>query len=416
MQAGHPPPPPAAAGAAAPAGVESGNGLLDLRVAGDVAAAVDRQPLDDNPNMPSIELVAEENPEWPVKQNWGMNSSARLFHCFAEVRVRRFTIAKDARANRAELNAGQTPRDRFWSVVYWLYNYGHVSTWFHPVNEFKDTQKLVKNINPDDIDQHRDIVYLKEKYGLLKKTVAMMVEKFQQSGQNCDPTQPWADAEIEGFFKLSGNGGRGNSGIFYAFLLALKHPILQNLVEATLESDQRNSGQIEVDGEVLGSPSASSSSGFLDSGRSSASSTTGKKRRAAERRVEEMCKDMRKHLRMEREMPTMSLQDLVQTMAALHTQLTHANRFVREYEQELLSGGGAVGSDPTLKVMRSERDEIIQQIQDLRSEMKTANARRNAAFVRDNVAMDGGSSSQTGGHSGSDDEEEEDNVAAEAGL
>ncbi len=86
-----------------------------------------------------------------------------------------------------------------------------------------------------------------------------MVEKFGQSGQNCDPTQPWADYEIEGVFKLSGNGGRGNSGIFYAFLLSLKHPVIQNLVEATLEAGQRDSGAIEVDRAVLGSPAESTS-------------------------------------------------------------------------------------------------------------------------------------------------------------
>ncbi len=70
-----------------PEGLHSGNDLLDSQVAVNVAAAVERQPLDDNPNMLSIELVAEENPEWPTKQNWGMNSTALLFHCFAEVHV-----------------------------------------------------------------------------------------------------------------------------------------------------------------------------------------------------------------------------------------------------------------------------------------------------------------------------------------
>ncbi len=121
MQQQPPPPPPAALVPRAPDGVDSGNGLLDSQVAANISAAVEGQPIDDNPNMPAIELVAEENPEWPAKQNWGMNSTARLFHCFAEVCVRCFTIAKDACANRAELNAGQTQRDRFWSVVYWLY-------------------------------------------------------------------------------------------------------------------------------------------------------------------------------------------------------------------------------------------------------------------------------------------------------
>jgi hypothetical protein len=110
-----------------------------------------------------------------------------------------------------------------------------------------------------------------------------LVEKFQQSCQNCDPTRLWADAEIEGFFKLSWNGGQGNSWVFDAFLLSLKHPMIQNLVEATLESGQLDSRQIEVDREMLCSPAASTVSGFLDSGRSSASSSSGhcKKKRAA---------------------------------------------------------------------------------------------------------------------------------------
>jgi hypothetical protein len=410
-----PPPPPAGAQAPVQDGVDSGHGLLDSQLADNVAAAVAEQAVDDNPNMPSIELVALEDPEWPVKQNWGMNSTARLFHCFAEVRVRKFTIAKDSRANRAELNAGQTPRDRFWSVVYWLYNYGHVSSWFHPVNEFKDTQKKVDQVNPDDLDQHRDVSYLKEKYGLLKKTVSMMIEKFEQSGQNCDPTQPWADAEIEGFFKLSGNGGRGNSGVFYAFLLSLKHPIIKNLVEATLDSEQRDSGQIEVGGEVLGSPSPSSSSGFLDSGRSSASSVSGKKKRAAERRVDEMCRDMRKHLRMEREAPVMSMQELVQTMSALHVQLQQASRFLREYEQDVTSGGGDAGSDPTVQLMRTERSEILKQIQDLRSEIKQVTERRNTSFIRENVAAEARSSRHQYADSRSEDEPDDD-MNAEAGL
>ncbi len=91
-----------------------------------------------------------------------MNNTAWLFHCFAEVRVRCFTIAKDECANHAELNAGQTPQDCFWSVVYWLSYYGYVWTWFHPTNKFQDTQWKVEQIDQDDLDQHRDVAYLKE--------------------------------------------------------------------------------------------------------------------------------------------------------------------------------------------------------------------------------------------------------------
>ncbi len=62
----------------------------------EVSAAVDSQPLDDNLNMLSIELGAEENPEWLAKQNWDMSNTAQWFHCFAEVLVWSFTVAKDA--------------------------------------------------------------------------------------------------------------------------------------------------------------------------------------------------------------------------------------------------------------------------------------------------------------------------------
>ena len=68
-------------------------------------------------------------------QGWEESKQhSKFFHYFAEVQVRRFTVGKDTLANCAELNAGQTPHDPFWSVVYWLYNYGYVSTWFHPIN------------------------------------------------------------------------------------------------------------------------------------------------------------------------------------------------------------------------------------------------------------------------------------------
>jgi hypothetical protein len=62
------------------------------------------------------------------------------------------------------------------------------------------------------------------------------------------------------------------------FLLSLKHPMIQNLVEATLDAGQRESCQIEVDGAVLCSPAASTSSGSLDSSRSSTTSSTWKRR------------------------------------------------------------------------------------------------------------------------------------------
>ncbi len=102
--------------------------MSDSQVASQVAATVDEHLLEDKPNMPPIELASDKTPEWLAKQNWSVNSTARLFHCFAEAQVQRFTVGKDVCANRAELNAGQTLHDSFWSIVYWLYNYGYVST------------------------------------------------------------------------------------------------------------------------------------------------------------------------------------------------------------------------------------------------------------------------------------------------
>ncbi len=64
-----------------------------------------------------------------------------------------------------------------------------------------------------------------------------------------------------------------------------------------------------------------------------------------------MCREMQKHLRMEREAPRVSLHEQVQTMSALHTQLTTTSRFVREYEQELRKDGADMSTDPALQVM-----------------------------------------------------------------
>ena len=71
----------------------------------------------------------------------------RLFHVFAEAKVRRFTASKDTRPFCTEVNAGQTLKDKFWQVVCWLYNYWYQTDWFHPVNAFKDKVKKVASIN-----------------------------------------------------------------------------------------------------------------------------------------------------------------------------------------------------------------------------------------------------------------------------
>ena len=164
---------------------------------------------------------------------------------------------RKTRATRAELQAGQTQRDKFWTVVHWLYNYGYVSDWFHPQNEFAEEIGRVAGINPDSLGQKRDIKYLREKYTQARKTVAHIMDCYRKSGQNLDATRPWADPAVEGFFDLSGGGQkRGNAGVFYAFLLSLKYDVLQDLMEVCVGDEVRESGSVEIEGEVIGGAAA----------------------------------------------------------------------------------------------------------------------------------------------------------------
>jgi hypothetical protein len=80
---------------------------------------------EDNPNQPSISLDLHiAGPERPASGNWGNDSIASLFHVFAEAKVQKFVIAKDACTSRAELQAGQTQHDKFWTIVHCFFNYG----------------------------------------------------------------------------------------------------------------------------------------------------------------------------------------------------------------------------------------------------------------------------------------------------
>ncbi len=104
------------------------------------------------PTHQQIDMNAE-GPPWPAAENSGNDAIACLFQVFAETKMHEFVIHKDSCASRAELHAGQTPKDKFWSVVYWLYNYGHVRDWFHQQNEFADVISRVSGINPDEVRQ-----------------------------------------------------------------------------------------------------------------------------------------------------------------------------------------------------------------------------------------------------------------------
>jgi hypothetical protein len=319
-----------------------------------------------NPNAPPVELHLDiEGPAWPTTGNWGNDAVARLFHVFAETKVRDFVIRKDTRASRAELQAGQTPKDKFWSVVHWLFNYGYVSDWFHPQNEFGEVISRVAGINPDEIGQKRDVKYLKDKYIATRKTVAHMMECYRKSGQNVDATAPWADPAIEDFFDLSGGGSkRGNAGVFYAFLLSLRYPILQDLVEVCMGESLRESGSVVLEGEVLGGAAASaaskegsagkddSSGSFLDDTTSTSSSSSGKRRRGVNQQVDDVCREMKRHLRMERESPQVCMQELVATMSKLQKQGMDGASFILRHEAAILAAGGDPREDGILQMMK----------------------------------------------------------------
>ncbi len=81
------------------------------------------------------------------------------------------------------------------------------------------------------------------------------MEAYQKSSEavSVDSTAPWADPAIDCFFKLLGGGQkRGNAGVFYAFLLSLHYPILQELVEVCMGESLRVSGSMALKGDVVG--------------------------------------------------------------------------------------------------------------------------------------------------------------------
>ncbi len=369
-----------------------------------------------NPNMPPIELDLNlEGVEWPTTGNWSINCLSRLFHVFAEAKVRAFVLKKDTRPSRSEFQAGQTPRDKFWSVCYWLFNYGHHSDWFHPTNEFGERIGKVACINPDELGQHRDIKYLRKKYDVTRKTLMLMLEAYKKSGQHVDATQPWGDPAIEDFFEMSGGGQkRGNAGVFYCFLLALKYPILQTVVDSVLDEEVRISGSVELEGEVLEGSRAnnSASSGFLDDGSSTGSAGSSAKRRrggAIHRNVDDMCKEMRKHLRLDRVAPVASMQEQVATMGDLHKQMMESVTFLSKMGAELRAAGAVPEDDPTYAVRKEELANVREQVRKLRAQITEQMARQNAESIRSDVASERSGRVRHGrAHRARDDDDEED--------
>ena len=78
---------------------------------------------------------------------------------------------------------------------------------------------------------------------------------------------------LSGPRKEGGGHGRGDTGIYYAFIMALQHPVLQNFVGATLSGNARSSGEVLMpDGKLY-------SASFLDESMSGASGGGGSKKK-----------------------------------------------------------------------------------------------------------------------------------------
>jgi len=165
-----------------------------------------------------------------------------------EAKVRKFAMQQQKSAKRMELQAQQTPRDKFWTIVHWMYNVAYDVEWFNPTNEFLDIKDNVGLINPGEKDQFRTLEELQKHWNDTKKRMNYMLEQYDTSGNNMDVTQ--ADSDHERFYKLSGQRhehgkfGRADSGVWYAFLMACKYPLLQHFVEAVLDRNTRFSGNL----------------------------------------------------------------------------------------------------------------------------------------------------------------------------
>jgi len=187
-------------------------------------------------------------PELQQKKNWNTSNTARLVHVVMESRLRKFALAHQLNANRMELQAQQTPSDKFWTIVHWMYNVAYDVEWFAPTNEFLNIQAHVDKIDPSKRIQFRTVEVLKKQWGETKKRMNFMLKKYGESGGAEDVTLP--DSNHTRFYNLSGQlheggkCGRPDRGYYYAFLMACKHVILQRFVEAVLDGHTRFSGNL----------------------------------------------------------------------------------------------------------------------------------------------------------------------------
>ena len=165
-------------------------------------------------------------------------------------------------ATHIELQAQQTPKDKFWSIVHWMYNCAYNVEWFKPSNDFAELYSSVADIDPCCVDQFRTKVQLQTRWQACKLSIQIMNDAYERSGQNADVLAP--NNDYEGFYHLSGkrmDGGgntHGNSGKYYVFLLSCKVVLLQDLAESVL------GGNVLSSGNVLLPDGSSLNSSFLD--------------------------------------------------------------------------------------------------------------------------------------------------------
>eukprot|EP00286_Rhodomonas_abbreviata_P020572 CAMPEP_0181312408 /NCGR_PEP_ID=MMETSP1101-20121128/13679_1 /TAXON_ID=46948 /ORGANISM="Rhodomonas abbreviata, Strain Caron Lab Isolate" /LENGTH=446 /DNA_ID=CAMNT_0023419253 /DNA_START=19 /DNA_END=1359 /DNA_ORIENTATION=+ len=354
---------------------------------------------------PEVEIPTDwVLPDLPQKKNWNTSNTARLVHVVMESRIRKFALQHQRPANRMELQAQQTPSDKFWTIVQWTYNVAYDVEWFAPQNEFLNIQAHVDNIDPAQKDQFRDVAALKKQWAETKKRMNVMLEKYGESGGAQDVTQPgsnhcrfysWSGQRHEG-----GKCGRADAGYYYAFLMACKHVILQRFVEAVLDWNTRFSGNLLLpDGTAM-------SSSFLDTASTAgqagsvagdgavatqnSSSSMGSEGSAMssgwKRKVEQACDNFRAFFgeqraredadvaKAARGQTTRNLGDNIQLMKGLHEQFMGLNGCISRTDR----------SDPSWDFLQEELANVQQQIRALLMEMRGQQA-LNAAEARAGV-------------------------------
>jgi len=361
---------------------------------------------------PEVEIPTNwDLPTLPQKRNWQTSCTARLVHVVMEAKVRKFAMQQQKSAKRMELQAQQTPRDKFWTIVHWMYNVAYDVEWFNPTNEFLDIKDNVGLINPGEKDQFRTLEELQKHWNDTKKRMNYMLEQYDTSGNNMDVTQ--ADSDHERFYKLSGQRhehgkfGRADSGVWYAFLMACKYPLLQHFVEAVLDRNTRFSGNLllpdgtpvgasflNVAGVVAnsgsagnGSSSSSAAASWGAGGSGPGSSTSGASGSTNvssgwKRKVEQTCDDFRVMFGQlgaeevqrdgavsaastarqgsSKNAPGRSLADNISMMKVLHEQFIGLNGCFSRMEAD----------DPCKGFVQEELDQVQHQILALRREMR----------------------------------------------